>query len=118
MEANGGSNFYKKNNSYNGKTRNIFDTVDSHIITNKKLNNSVTFIKNNLTLINSNNPINANLSSVIKNGELSKDSELIMLNDEINEEFNSVQQKEKEEEINIINPNYDNKIINIKGKTI
>ena len=53
---------------------------------------------------------------MIKIGELSKDSELIMLNEEINEEFKGVQQKEKG--TNMINPNCENKIIDIKYKII
>jgi len=115
-DANEGSNFFKKCNSYKEKIRYLFDSIDSHIITTKKLNNSAGYIKNHLSLGNSNNPISANLSSVIKIGELSKDSELTMLNEEINEEFKGVQQKEKG--ANMISPNYENKIIDIKGKII
>ena len=47
---------------------------------------------------------------MIKIGELSKDSELIILN----EEFKGVQQKGKG--TNMISPNYENKIIDIKYK--
>ena len=115
MDANEGSNLFKQNNSCKEKIIQIFDSIDSHILTTKKLNNSAGFIKSHLSLENSNNQISANLSSVIKIGELSKDSELTMLNEKINEEFKGVQQKEKG--INFISPNYD-KIIDIKGKII
>ena len=114
-DANGGSNLL--NNSFKEKIINLLDTIDSHILTTKKLNNSAGFINNHLSLENSNSLISVNLSSMIKIVELSKDSELAMLNEEINEEeFKEVQQKEKGK--NLISPNYENKIIDIKVKII
>ena len=41
---------------------------------------------------------------------------IIILNEEINKELKGVQQKEKG--INMIRPNYENKIIDLKGKII
>jgi len=41
---------------------------------------------------------------------------IIILNEEINKELKEVQQKEKG--INMIRPNYENKIIDLKGKII
>ena len=42
-----GSNFFKKNNSYDQKIRNVFYTVDINIRANNQSNNSVGFFKNN-----------------------------------------------------------------------
>ena len=73
-DVNGDFNFFKNNNNFNEKIR---IKVDSHIITNKKLNNFSGLIKN-ISLRNSNNAKKAYLSSMIKIRELSKNSELIV----------------------------------------
>ena len=86
-----GSDFFKKNNSYDQKIRNVFDTVDTNIIANNQSNNSAGFFNNNLTLNYSNNPMNVNLSNVKKTEEQSKDSELTFLDETINEQFKDVQ---------------------------
>ena len=46
-DANGGSNLL--NNSFKEKIINLLDTIDSHILTTKKLNNSAGFINNHLS---------------------------------------------------------------------